>query len=153
MPHVMKMFERDYIHAADLDEKERVLVIERVEQGALDTHSKTKKKMPIVYFKGAKKGLGINVTNAKTLIALYGPHTEKWIGKAITIYPTTTDSPEGRVDCIRIRQRAPEPRAVAPRQAAGAKQEPQPAHDPATGEVPPDQEPPMDEQGGGLDGT
>jgi hypothetical protein len=140
MPHVMKMFERDYIHAADLDEKERVLVIERVEQGALDTHSKTKKKMPIV-------------SNAKTLIALYGPHTEKWIGKAITIYPTTTDSPEGRVDCIRIRQRAPEPRAVAPRQAAGAKQEPQPAHDPATGEVPPDQEPPMDEQGGGLDGT
>lgn len=107
MPHWKSMTERDYIFAFDLNGKDVAVTISRVEAGVLASAGGRKTKKPIVYFDGKEKGLALNSTNAKTIAAMYGNYTEKWIGKSITLYPTTTQMGGETVECIRIRPSAP----------------------------------------------
>lgn len=51
--------------------------------------------------------LELNPTNRKTIQGLYGNRPKDWVGKLITLYPTMTDSPQGQVDCIRVRPDIP----------------------------------------------
>lgn len=103
MPHWKSMMDRDYIFAFDLNGKEVTVTISRVEAGTLNGSSGRKAKKPIVYFEGKEKGLALNSTNCKTVAKLYGNYTEKWIGKQITLYPTTTEMAGETVECIRVR--------------------------------------------------
>ena len=48
-----------------------------------------------------------NRTNARTIAELYGPETNDWRGRHITLFPTTTDFRGASVDCIRVRPEAP----------------------------------------------
>lgn len=110
MPHWRNMMSSDKLHAADLMGKEHTVVIESVKQGEYPDMEDSKKKIlkPDLYFKGKKKPLGLNSTNARTITRLLGsPNTEQWIGKAITLYPTTTRAFGEEHECIRIRNRLP----------------------------------------------
>ena len=90
MTHWRKYAEpSDTLRAWDLDGREHTLVMDRVEGGEIVTKD-GRKKLPMLFFRGAKKPLGLNTTNAKTIQSLYGTEVEAWSGKAITIYPTTT---------------------------------------------------------------
>lgn len=132
------MFDRDFIGAWDLSGRDAVVVIASVEAQTLVSQGNKKNKKPVLHFRGKEKGLALNKTNAKTVAALYGNDTSNWIGKAITLYATTTTFGHETIDCIRIRATAP----AAAKSSAATKQQ-QPAHDPETGEVPADQEPPQ----------
>lgn len=82
--------------------------IEKVTRGEVIGEKGRKKRMPFVAFKGASKRLGLNKTNTKTLIALYGKYAEDWVGQRCTLYITTTRNGEGdTVECIRIRNVKP----------------------------------------------
>lgn len=107
MPHWKSMMDRDFIFAFDLDGRDVVVTIARVEAGSLTSSGGRKTKKPILYFEGKEKGLALNATNSKAIAALYGNYTEKWIGKQITIYPTTTQMGGETVECIRVRPTAP----------------------------------------------
>ncbi len=65
--------------------------------------------MPMIYFKGAKKPLGCNVTNAETIASITGSkHIEKWVGARVTLYQTMVKAKAGgRVEGVRIRPQAP----------------------------------------------
>jgi hypothetical protein len=41
---------------------------------------------PVVYFQERKKGLILNKTNAKVIAGLYGPETNDWRGKRVSLY-------------------------------------------------------------------
>lgn len=56
------------------------------------------KDMLFLRFKGAKKALGINVTNATLIAAQHGPDVEQWIGKRITLRTATCRGE----DCVRV---------------------------------------------------
>ncbi len=101
------MTDREFIYAFDLDGKDRVLTISKVAAGELTAGGGKKAKKPIVHFDGKEKGLALNATNAKTIAALYGNYTEKWIGREITLYPTTTQMGGETVECIRVRPAIP----------------------------------------------
>lgn len=101
------MFDRTYLGSWDLGEKDVIVQIERVEAAKVKGATGEEKRAPIVYFRGKKKGLVLNVTNAKTVAKLYGKHVEKWAGKAIALYATRTLAFGEEVDCIRIRPEAP----------------------------------------------
>lgn len=125
MPHWRSFTDRDYIFAYDLKGKDVTLTIERV-VGAVVTGEKGKKsKKPIIFFKETKvdeqtqqkKGLVLNATNGKSIASLYGNETDEWVGKRVTLYPTTTESGGETVDCIRIRKRVPDGKAKAPEDA------------------------------------
>ena len=100
-------FPSNYIEAAELDGKERTLTIESVE----DQHNGSGKDgkafvKPLLRFKGARKGLVLNKTNAKAIHdgLGHGNEMQSWVGKRITIYPATTSlGKERNVPCIRVR--------------------------------------------------
>lgn len=105
---VRTLYDKDYIYAHDLMGKDVTVVIESVTGGTLIGTGGTKTKKPIVRFKGKEKALGLNITNARVIAGLYGGFkSELWIGKKITLYPTTTTFGAQTVECIRVRNRIP----------------------------------------------
>ena len=108
MPHWRLLMTSDKLHAADLQGRDCTVEIERVTQGEYTDNKGKKVKKPDLWFKGKSKPLGLNATNAKTIARLLGSNnTEQWIGKAITLYPTTTDAYGEQVECIRVRPKLP----------------------------------------------
>jgi hypothetical protein len=103
MADYRSFFDRDYIAAFDLQGKDRTVTIERVVGKELTANGGRKSKKPVIYFKGAEKGFALNKTNGKVIAALYGPNTEQWAGKKITLYPTKTTFGSEEMDCIRVR--------------------------------------------------
>ena len=109
---VRQLFDKEYLYAYDLQGKDVTVVIESVKGGTLvGTGGKSNKK-PVLRFKGKEKALALNITNARVIAALYGGFdAELWIGKAVTLYPTTTTFGSQTVECIRIRNVKPNGRA------------------------------------------
>lgn len=111
MPHVMTMFDSEWVRAWDLGGVDRTVTIEKVEAGSIKGKDGKSAKKPIIWFRGAKKPLAINKTIAKAIIGMYGPDTKDWIGKAITLFPTTTQMAGDTVECIRVRPTVPKQKA------------------------------------------
>lgn len=103
------LYDKDYIGAWDLTDGDMVIKMREVKGGELTGQGGRKAKKPVVYFEGSPKGFALNATNGKTIAALYGNYVEKWKGKSITLYKSTTRSPDGSgdVECIRVRPQAP----------------------------------------------
>lgn len=107
MPHWKSMTDRDYIFSFDLAGRDVTVTIRKVVAGEITGQKGKKNKKPIAFFEGKEKGLALNATNCKTIAALYGNDTDGWVGKRITLFPTTTEMGGETVDCIRIRPRIP----------------------------------------------
>lgn len=116
MPHWKSYMDRDYIFAFDLNGKDVIVTIAKVVAGELTGQGGRKSKKPVLFFEGKERGLALNATNSKAIAALYGNYTEKWIGKRITLYPTTTQMGGETVECIRVRPTAPNGSARASKQ-------------------------------------
>lgn len=103
------LYDKDFIGAWDLVDGDKVITITKVKGGELTSVGGRKSKKPVVFFKGSEKGFALNATNGKTIAAMYGNFTEGWAGKSITLYKSTTRSPQGDgdVDCIRVRPQPP----------------------------------------------
>lgn len=127
MPDYRSMFDRDYIGAWDLKGKDVTVVITRVEAKKL-RNQKGQATKPVIFFEHAAKGFACNKTNGKTIAGMYGPDTDQWVGKAITLYATTTTFGSDSVECIRVRPMVPK-RTSARSQELDA----QPAPDAAVG--------------------
>lgn len=89
--------------------QEVTLRVAKCEQGKI---KQSGKRVVAVTFDGAKKPLGLNATNAKTITALYG--TDKpaeWQERKIllTLFVGTARDPDGggQCNCVRIRNRKP----------------------------------------------
>lgn len=119
--HWKSLTDRDYIFAFDLNGKDVTVTITKVVQGELTSSGGRKTKKPVVYFEGKAKGLALNATNARTIAAMYGNYVEQWIGKSITLYPTTTQMGGETVEAIRIRPS--KPKASAPDVAEQIREE------------------------------
>jgi hypothetical protein len=96
------MFDREYIGSWDLGNRDVTVTITRVEAKKL-RNQKGENLKPVVWFDGKEKGFVCNKTNAKTIATLYGNDTEKWLGKRVTLYVTTTSIGGETMDCIRVR--------------------------------------------------
>jgi len=101
--HIRLMFPTDYVTAADLNGQDKTVTIASLSQEELTMQGGIKETAWIVTFAEAKKKLVLNKTNAKTIAKLHGDESDDWIGKQITLYPTTCKYGRDTVDCIRIR--------------------------------------------------
>ena len=106
MPDWRSMYDRNYIAAFDLNGKDVTLEIEKVEGVTLTSQKGTNKK-PVVRFKGAEKGFVLNKTNGRVISRLFGNDTAQWVGKSITLYPSTVEAGGETMDCIRVRPSVP----------------------------------------------
>lgn len=101
MPNINDAFPSNYLKASDLQGKEALVTIDRVEFEAVGREREMK---AVVYFQGKQKGIVLNKTNAKKIIEISGSAlTEEWHGTQIKIYPTETEFGGETVDCIRIK--------------------------------------------------
>lgn len=136
MAHWKTMMDHKWLHAGDLMGRDVTVTIERIEAGTLEGQKGKKEKKPVAKFRGKEKPLALNVTNCKTLTRLFGSSdVNDWIGKRVTLFPTTTNGPSGEeVECIRIRPRLPN--------GSAASEPEQPVEPPteATSDAPPDAE-------------
>lgn len=123
------MFPSKYLCGADLIEHGEVaLTIQRVSMEDLQTRDGGKERKPVVKFERAKKMLVLNKTNAMQIAELYGPETDGWAGKRVTLYAARVSAFGKMVDAVRVRPEKPKGR---------------PASKPATKPAPAD-EPPED---------
>lgn len=93
--------ESKWLAAADLQNRKHKVVIDQIEVVEFNQDGKKEKKIG-VYLRDKKKGIMLNKTNAKIVAAQYGGNTDEWIGKEITIFPTTTTFGKDTVPCIRV---------------------------------------------------
>jgi len=96
-------FPSKYLKVADLDDKKIRLTIATVEMEKVDTK---KPEQPVLYFRGQKKGLVLNVTNKNTLCKIYGEETDAWAGQPIVLAPKETEYQGDVVPCIRLEKPA-----------------------------------------------
>lgn len=111
------LFPSLYIGAADLRGQEKTLTIRRVVVEELKTDRGSEKK-PVVYFEEVRdkadsskdKRLVLNKTNAKTIAKVYDENEiDNWVGKRITLFPSTVSVGGEMRDCIRVRPTIPQP--------------------------------------------
>jgi hypothetical protein len=154
-----------YLKAVDIKGKGLVTcLVEQVSEAVFkDKQTGQDKHQLVLHFRGCKKILGLNVTNAKVMEALYGDETDAWIGKKIQVFATICQHPDGKMgDCVRL-QPVPGsmPASSAPHQAPAAAPNPRQAAPPPPpaddfpdfgGDAPPHDVPPADpsDDGSGI---
>lgn len=124
MGHWKQFMESEYLGAWDLVDRngnpcDVTDEIVKVTQGQVGSK---KARKPIIFLRNAPhgKGLAANSTNCKTIAKLIGSNDPgEWVGKRITLYPTTTEMAGETVDCIRVRPRLPPQKP-----ATGGQQQP-----------------------------
>lgn len=121
MPPWRTMMKSDNLTAADLwDEREGkylnfVLQIDSVKAGTVVGEGGRERGMPFVTFARAKKPLGLNSTNARTISTIVGSEdVNRWKGQWIELFVTKTKMGKDVVDCIRVAPTAPKPPEQAP---------------------------------------
>lgn len=107
MPDYRTMFDSEFLYAFHLQGREHTLKIARVKGGEVTGSGGKKNRKPLMYFDGKHKPLALNKTNCKTIAAMYGTDTDKWIGRLVAIFPTTTSFGNETCDCIRIKPGIP----------------------------------------------
>jgi hypothetical protein len=92
-------FPSKYLKAADLEGKEHTVTIDHIASEVM----RNGEAKHVAYFRGKKKGLVLNVTNGKRLMARYGDELDDWAGGEVILYVDVTDMNGQIVDCIRLK--------------------------------------------------
>jgi|SRR5215468_584089 len=95
---VSGLFPSNYLRAADLNGQDVTVVVDKITVEDIGDDTK-----PVVYFRGKKKGLVLNKTNASNIAIAYGDDTEDWVGQEIILYPTLVDFQGRSVEAIRVK--------------------------------------------------
>lgn len=97
------MYPSEYLNAADLNGKDVSVEIAKIELEDVPGPDGKKTKKPVVHFAKAHKRFPLPKTCAKVLAARFGTNTDEWVGKKITLYPTTCLAFGQEVECVRVR--------------------------------------------------
>jgi len=91
-------FPSDYLKAADLDGRNVMVKMDRVEMRDIGGDHK-----PVLYFLGKEKGVVLNKTNSNNIALAYGDDTDDWHGKEIVLFEAMVDFQGKTVSAIRVR--------------------------------------------------
>lgn len=93
-----------YLKAALIDRPVTVTISDVSEEEV----GEDKERKLVVYFREFEnKGLALNTTNTECLIELFGPETDEWKGKQVTLYSTPVQFAGKTVQGLRLRSSAP----------------------------------------------
>jgi hypothetical protein len=117
MVNMATAFPAKYLKAADLGDRQVRATMDHVE---LESIADGEDKKPVLYFSKSnleaaeKKGLVLNKTNNKTIMAAYGIHSEKWKGKELILFMAIVDFRGDQVEAIRVRVPKPQKAPAGP---------------------------------------
>jgi hypothetical protein len=101
MPSINDLYPSNYLKAADLNGEEWNVTIERIEMS--EPMGDKKEVKPVLYFRGADKGMVLNKTNATKIATAYGDDTDDWVGKPIVLFPDKVNFQGEMRDALRVR--------------------------------------------------
>jgi hypothetical protein len=120
-------FPSRFLSAPDLNGKPKALTIESAQQELLGNGTEEKKQRTVLYFKGERKGLPLNITNWNAVVDVTGEDdSDNWATHRIELYPTKTTMRGEIVDCVRVRAPQDTLPLEQPKQKAKAKPKPKP---------------------------
>lgn len=96
---ILSCFPSKYLKAADLGDRRITAIMDYV---VLEDIGEPDPK-PILYFKNCPKGMVLNKTNAKTIMAAYGDETDHWRGKTIVMFAAMVDFKGDTVEALRVK--------------------------------------------------
>lgn len=102
---VSDAYPSNYLKASDLQDRNVMVVIDRVEIEKIGEDRK-----PVIYFRGKQKGLVANKTNCNAIAAVYGDEMDEWAGCDLVLFPVMTDYQGKQVEAIRVRSPQPKDR-------------------------------------------
>jgi hypothetical protein len=115
LANINDAFPSNYLKASDLQGRQPVVTIDRVE---FEPVGRTREMKPILYFAGKDKGVVLNKTNANKIASLTGSTlTEDWTGMRVTLFATHVEFQGETVEAIRIKA-APQGNGARPQAAA-----------------------------------
>jgi hypothetical protein len=117
-----EVFPSKYLKAADLNGKPIVVTIDRAPLEELKNPEGKEQTKTVLYFRGGKKALPLNVVNWDSVAEICGDDTDMWPGGKIELFATRTQMGGKMVDCIRVRA----PLDAAAKTAAPKAAEPEP---------------------------
>jgi len=97
------VFPSKYLKASDLNGKPIVVTIDSAPLEVLKNPEGKEQSKVVLYFRGAKKALPLNVSNWDTVAEICGEDTDDWPGGRIELYATKTQMGGKMVECIRVR--------------------------------------------------
>ena len=100
MTKVSEAFPSKYLKAADLNNRTIKAIIQKYE---MEEIGQDKNQKPVLYFKGANKGLVLNKTNACEIAAMHGDDMGGWTGKEIELFSQIVPYQGQNVAAIRVR--------------------------------------------------
>lgn len=108
--HWKRLINPDYLGAYSLDPgKDMVLTIKSVRREVITGTGGKQEECTVCHWQENQKPMILNRTNCKTISKVCGsPYIEQWAGHRIQIYATTTRMAGETVECLRIRDKAPE---------------------------------------------
>jgi hypothetical protein len=115
--NVYDLFPTRFVAAADLNGKSFTLTIRSVTLEDMQSHDQKTVTKPCLWFTNATKGMVLNKTNTMIIADMYGPETDGWAGKRITIYATKVRAFGKLEEAVRVREEVP-PAPTPPTQAA-----------------------------------
>jgi hypothetical protein len=105
---VSDAYPSNYLKASDLQNRNIMVVIDRVEIEKIGEDRK-----PVIYFRGKQKGLVANKTNCNAVAAVYGDEMDDWPGCELVLFSIWTDYQGKQVEAIRVRGPQPKDRKPA----------------------------------------
>lgn len=103
MPDINDLFPSRFLNAADLQGRQPVVTIARVELEAMG-HGAKRETKAVVYFAGKTKGLKLNKTLAMTIARIAGsPSTERWTGVALCLFATSAKFGADTFPVVRVK--------------------------------------------------
>jgi hypothetical protein len=110
--NINEAFPSNYLKSSDLQGNTPTVTMSHVTTEKMGDDNKL-----VLYFHGKEKGMVLNKTNANNIASLYGPETEDWQGKKITLAVAWVDFQGRSVEALRVRPPAngkPAPKQEAP---------------------------------------
>lgn len=103
MAKVSELFPSKYLSAADLD-GDTTVTIEGVSSAEMKNKQNQTEEKPVLILKDFKPVV-LNLTNAKTIAAMYGDDTDNWEGRQIVLYVAEVDAFGETKEAIRVRSK------------------------------------------------
>lgn len=130
---IRSAFPSKYLRAADilaLPNKTIRLTIAGLKLETLQSRNKEDEQKPVLYFRGAKKGLVLNKTNSDRIAHHYGWNTDEWSGKTVDLYVAEVDAFGEVVEAIRVKVATGPTTAAAPSNGSGIHRQTEPIQEP-----------------------
>lgn len=101
---IFAAFPSKYLKPADLQDKHVTAEMDYVLMEEVENRDGQVEMKPVLYFKGQRRGLILNVTNSKTIANLYGDETDAWKGMPIVLFSAMVDAWGETVASIRMKR-------------------------------------------------